>query len=112
MNKLTRLSKLLKILLLVLLVISVFWGCAYFLSKSNGNNAKYAFVISYLNDTYGGDYKIKKCSMQHYDYGITGGLYMYRFSLVDKDGKRYVATYDAYWPLSEESVDKLKLSKE
>ncbi|MBR1702564.1 MAG: hypothetical protein IJ716_11485 [Lachnospiraceae bacterium] len=109
MDKMTRLSKLLKILLIIVLIIAMVCGAVCFINR---NYKKYDFVITYLNNKYDGEYKIKKCDLKHYDYGFMAGMYMYRFLIIDENGEKYVVTYDSYWPLSEEHLGELKFSKE
>ena len=39
------------------------------------------------------------------------GTYMYDFAVRDSMGNNYVVTYNGYWPLSEQSVEDIKVEK-
>ena len=39
------------------------------------------------------------------------GGYMYDFAVSDSMGNHYVVTYNSYWPLSEQSVEDIKVEK-
>ena len=64
----------------------------------------YECVTSYLSETYGGEYEVIDSSFQHYDYGITAGIYMYHFVLKDGNGEQCKADYYGKSPLDESTV--------
>jgi len=76
--------------------------------KQFNYDAEYDYVLRYLHDTYGGDYTIKECDFQQYDYGITGGQFIYSFEIEDREGTKYNAHYMRLQDISEDTVSSLK----
>lgn len=91
-----------------LLVIALFAMCLLMgCGKTSRYNEEYDYVLTYLHDTYGGDYSIDKCDFYQYDYGITGGQFIYCFEISDTQGAKYSANYMRLIDISEDTVSSL-----
>ncbi len=87
------------------LVLMTFIMCMLVACKEKKNyDTEYAYVLTYLHDNYGGNYTIKKCNFQMYDYGITAGQYIYTFEIRDDNGVKYNASYMRKDDLSTDTV--------
>lgn len=104
-------KKFLKAVLIVVIAIAMILYITPSVKRWAERNELNKCVISYLNETYGRNFKLKRSSFSHYDYGFTGGLYMYEFLIEDENGEQYRASYSRYFPLSESDVDDITLEK-
>lgn len=96
-------KRIINMLLISSLVMCLLVACG----RQSKYDEEYDYVLTYLHDTYGGDYTIKKCEFHQYDYGITGGQYMYDFEIRDSKGAKYNAHYMRLQDISEDTVSYL-----
>lgn len=89
--------------MILVLVMCVLVAC----ENSRNYDEEYDYVLTYLHETYGGDYTINKVEFHHYDYGITGGQFIYYFEIKDSNGKKYNAHYMRLTDICENNISSL-----
>lgn len=67
-------------------------------------------VEEYIQQAYSVRCEVADMNYQHYNYGITGGLYMYEFACKGPEGLEFTASYRSYSDLTESTVKDLSVS--
>ncbi|MCM1466784.1 MAG: hypothetical protein NC086_01450 [Alistipes sp.] len=96
----------------LLILVGVMLIIIIYIDRTYKEYKNYDYVISYLNEKYNNTFKIKKIDFKHYDYGITGGLFMYSFLVKDENGETYNVNYQEYFPLNEKNVQYITFEKQ
>lgn len=71
-----------------------------------------AIAEDYLNNELSINCTVVDCDFQQYDYGITGGMFMYTFKCAKADGSTFTASYQSNADLTEETVARLVIKEE
>ena len=103
------------IFLIVITTVIIITSIIFIYKKENQNDVDEALrktVENYIYQTYSIECKVKKSSYNYNDYGNTGGMFFYYFTLKDKKGKTYLASYSGYGDLNESKLNKLNFKEE